>query len=122
MRPAEVVGTTDQPHARFQSREASGCMARAASQAGQSFAHRSIEAVDERGIEFDASCRKSQEFLRPVDRTLSHAPDDFNDSFVRGFLDHRADHDLWPCLQATTPTLSCLLDLLAERSSNTVGI
>jgi hypothetical protein len=91
MGPAPVVGTADQPHARFQSREASGSMARAPSQARQSFAHCPVEAFDERRIEFDASCRESQEFLRPLDRALRHAPDDFNDLFFRGFLDHRSN-------------------------------
>lgn len=55
MRPASVVGTADQPHARFESREAMSRMARATGQAGQTLTHRSMEALDESGIQFASS-------------------------------------------------------------------
>ena len=55
MGPAPVVGTADQPHARFESREAMSSMARATGQARQTLTHRSIEALDESGIQFASS-------------------------------------------------------------------
>jgi hypothetical protein len=56
MRPAQVVGAADQPHACFQGREAAGSMARATGQAGQALAHRPIEAFDKSGIQCGSSC------------------------------------------------------------------
>ena len=122
MRPTEIVGTADQPHARFESRKATTRVARATGQTGETLSHRPIEALNKRRIELDASRRESQEFLCPLNGALGHTSNDLDHPMFRCFLDDCANHDLWPFLQAAASAFACWFDFLAERPPDTVGV
>jgi len=53
----EVVGTSQRPHAAFQSRQTPGRMPTFAHRAGESLAHRAVQAFNKGGIEYRSSMR-----------------------------------------------------------------
>jgi len=57
MGPTQIVGTTKQPHAAFQRRQAPGRMPTLARQAGESLADRAVQAFNKSGIEHSSAMR-----------------------------------------------------------------
>ena len=53
---------------------------------------------------------------------MGHPSRDLDDPLFLRPLDHCANVQLWPDLQTCSPNSTGLLDLLSERSTNTVGI
>ncbi len=122
MRETEIVRASDQIHPRLKRSQATGRVTRFAGQARQSFAKGSIQALDKRRVEDAASLRLHQQFLRLRQQTMSHAPRDLDDPFFLRALDHRANVQLRPDLQARSSHPRSSLDLLAERSADTARI
>jgi hypothetical protein len=122
MRKTEVVGTTDQTHPCLKRSEATCRMARFARQAGKPFAKGPIQALDESRIQDRPCARTLQQLLGLRLQAMSHAPGDLDDPFFLRPLDHRPNVQLWPDLKARSSSSRSFLDLLSERSANTVGV
>ncbi len=96
MRPTQVIGAAKQPHAAFQSRQASSRMPTLARQTGESLAHRAVQAFDESGIEHRSSVRSLKQPLRLLQRSLNHLARDVYHAFLFRPFDHDGDTQLRP--------------------------
>ena len=122
MRKTEIVGASDQIHPRLKRSKATGCMAGFARQAGQPLPEGSIQALNKSRVEAHATMREQKQLLCLGQQAMGHPSRDLDDPlFLRPF-DHRANIQLWPDLQAGSPSSLGLLDFLSERSADTVGI
>src|SRR5713101_1455588 len=119
MRQTEIVGASDQIHPRLKGSEAMSSMTRFAGQARQPFAKGSIQALDKRRIEDTSSLRLHQQVLRLGQQTRGHPAGDLNDALVLCPLDHGANVQLRPHLQARSSHSLRALHLLAKCSANT---
>ena len=81
MRETEIVGASDQIHARLKSFEGTRGMTRSASQARQPLPERSIQAFNKSGVEDGAPSRTLQQLLGLREQTMSHLPRDLDDPF-----------------------------------------
>ena len=122
MRKTEIVGTSDQIHPRLKRSEATGSMAGFARQAGKPFPEGSIQALDKSCVEDHATLREQKQFLCLGQQAMGHPSRDLDNPLFLRPLDHCANVQLWPDLQTCSPNSTGLLDLLSERSTNTVGI
>jgi hypothetical protein len=122
MRETEIVGASDQIHAHLKSCEGTRGMTRSAGQARQPLSERSIQAFNKRGVEDRASSRTLQQLLGLRQQTLSHPPCDFDNPFFLRSLDHRANVQLRPDLQARSSNSLSPLDLLSEGSADAARI
>src|SRR6266567_2621809 len=100
MRETEIVAASDQIHARLKSFEATGGMTRSARQARQPLPERCIQAFNKSRVEDYAPSRTLQQLLSLRQQTMSHPPRDLDDPFVLRSLDHGANVQLRPDLQA----------------------
>ncbi len=117
MRETEIVAASDQIHARLKSFEATGGMTRSARQARQPLPERCIQAFNKSRVEDYAPSRTLQQLLSLRQQTMSHPPRDLDDPFVLRSLDHGANVQLRPDLQARSSNSRSSLDLLSERSA-----
>jgi hypothetical protein len=115
MGKTEIVGASDQRHPRLKGSEATSSMTRFAGQAGQPFSKGAIQALDKGRVEDAPSLRLHQQFLRLCQQTRGHPAGDLHDPFFLRSLDHGANVQLRPDLQARSSNPGSLLDLLAER-------
>ena len=122
MRETEIVGASDQIHASLKSFEGTRGMTRPAGQARQPLPERSIQAFNKRGVEDCTPSRTLQQLLGLRQQTMSHPSRDLDDPFFLRSLDHRANVQLWPDLQARSSNPRRSLDLLAECSTDAARI
>ncbi len=122
MHKTEIVGASDQIHARLKSFEAMGGMTRSAGHARQSLPERGIQAFNKSGVEDGTPSRSLQQGLGLREQTMSHPPRDLDDPFFLRALDHRANVQLRPDLQACSSHPRRSLDLLAERSADAARV
>jgi hypothetical protein len=121
VRKTEIVGASNQIHAHLQSEDPTSGVTRVARQAGQSFSKGSVQTFDEGCVEDHATTRAVKQFLRLLQQAVSYLAGDLDHPFFLRSLDHRANVQLWPDLQAGSSNSTGQLDLLPERSTNTVG-
>ena len=119
---AKVVRAANQPHSGFEQGQPTSRVSAAAAQARQALSHGPIEAFDESRVQHLSSSRMAQHLVGPLNGSLRHASDYFDHALLGRLLDHRSNEDLWPRLQHAPPAPSRLLDLVAKRASNTVGV
>ena len=122
MRKTEIVAASDQIHPRLKRSQATGSMAGFARQAGQAFPQGSIQALDKSRVEAYATMREQKQLLCLGQQAMGYPSGDLDDPLFLRPLDHRANVQLGPDLQTRSPNSTGLLDLLAERSPNTVGV
>ena len=122
MGPAEVVGASEQVHARFQSHHATSRVTAFAGQAGKPLAHGPIQSLDKGGVEHRSSLGVLQQLLGRFQRSLSHPSGDLHHPFLLRVFDDRGDTELGPHLQAGSPTSCGLFDFLPKRPSNTAWV
>ena len=122
MRETEIVGASDQIHARLKRFEAMSGMTRAAGQARQPLPERSIQAFNKRGVEDGTPLRTLQQLLGLRQQTMSHAPRDLDDPFFLRSLDHGCNHDIRPCHQAGSSSAHRLFHFLAQGPPNAARI
>ena len=122
MRKTEIVGASDQKHPCLKRLEATGRMARFARQAGQPFPEGSIQALDKSRVEAHATMREQKQLLCLSQQAMGHPSRDLDDPLFLGPLDDRANVQLWPDVQAGSPWSLRLLDLLSERSADTIRV
>jgi hypothetical protein len=122
MDKTEIVGASDQIHARLKRCEPTSGMSGFARQAGQSLPKGSIQALDKSGVEDAATTREQEQFLGLLQTPMSHLAGNLDHPFFLRSLDDGANVQLWPDLQTGSPDSPGLLDLLAESSADTVGI
>ncbi len=122
MHKTAIVGASDQIHARLKSEDPMGGMTRSAGHARQSLPERGIQAFNESGVEDATPSRSLQQLLGLREQTMSHPPRDLDDPFVLRALDHRANVQLRPDLQARSSHSRSSLDLLAERSADAARV
>ena len=96
MRPTEIVGTSNQIHARLKGLQALGGMPTFARQRSQTFPHGRIEAFDQGRIELLASSRHAEQVLSFLKRSPGDLACDFHHPFLFRVLDHGGDTELWP--------------------------
>ena len=85
-----------------------------ARQAGESLAHRGIQAFDKGGIEHGSSTRSRKQGLRLLQRPLHHLARDFYHAFLFRPFDHHRDTQLRPHPQASTSASGYLFDASFE--------
>ena len=122
MRKTEIVAASDQIHAGLQCEQPTSGMTRFARQAGQPFPERSIQALNESRVQDAATLGEQKQFLCLGSDPMGHLARDLDHPLFLGALDHRANVQLRPDLQTGSPDSTVLLDLLAEGSTNTVGV
>ncbi len=122
MHKAEIVGATDQVHARLKRFEAVSGMTRSAGQARQSFSKRAVQPESNGTVQDDATARVLQHLLSLREQSMSHLSGDLHDPFFLRSLDHGANGQLRPDLQAGSSHSTAELDLLPEGPANTVGV
>ncbi len=122
MHHTEIVAASDQIHPRLKHLEATSSMTRCARQAGQSFAKGAIQPFDESGVEDHAATRAVKQILRLLHKAVGYLAGDLDHAFFLRSLDHGANVHVFPDLQARPSNPFGELDLLAERSQNTVGV
>src|SRR5690348_12889785 len=88
MHDTPVVDTPDEIHTGFQRFYPMSSMATAACQRREAFAKCSIEPLDKRGVEHVSAVGYPQEFLRPFQGSLRHAPGDLHHTPRVGVFDH----------------------------------
>ncbi len=122
MRKTEIVAASDQIHTSLQGDHPTSGMTGFTRQAGQPFPERSIQALDESSVEDAATLGEQKQFLRLGYHPMGHLARDLDYPLFLGPLDHCANVQLRPNLQTGSPDSAALLDLLAEGSTNTVGV
>ncbi len=118
----EIVTASDQIHAGLQCEQATSGMTGFARQAGQPFPERSIQALDKSGVQDAATMGEQQQCLRLGHQPVGHLTRDLDHPLFLGPLDHGANVQLWPDLQAGSSNSTGLLDLLAEGSADAARI
>src|SRR5260370_1650851 len=118
----EIGGASNQIDAHLQGFEGMGRVTRFARQTGQSFSESSIQTLDKSCVEDYATTRSVKQLLRLLQETVSHPAGDLDHPFFLRPLDHSANGQFWPDLQLCAPNPTGQLDLLSERSANTVGV
>jgi hypothetical protein len=96
MRPTEVVGTSDQIHARLKGLQTLGGMSTFTGERSQTFPHGCIEAFNQRGIELLASSRHGEQLLRFLKSSPADLARDFHHPFLLRALDHGGDTQVRP--------------------------
>src|SRR5712692_8920909 len=122
MRPTEVVSTSQQPHAAFQSRQPSGCMSALARQTGKPLAHGAIQTFNKSRIEHRSSLRSSKQGLGVLEHSQSHLAGDFHHPLLFCPFDDRGNTKLRPYSQTGSPASGCLFDFLPKRSPDTTWV
>ena len=100
MHETEIVGASDQIHTGLKSEDPTSGMTRSAGQVRKSFSKGSIQAFNKSGVEDRASSRSLHQLLGLREQTISHPPGDLDDPFFLRSLDHRANVQFRPDLQA----------------------
>ena len=96
MRPTEIVGTSDQIHARLKGLQTPCGMPTFARQRSQTFPHGCIEAESYGRIELLASSRHCEQVLCFLNGSPGELAGDFHHPFLFRVLDHGSDTELWP--------------------------
>jgi hypothetical protein len=122
MHTTEIVGTSNQIHARLKRSEAASGMTGFARQAGQPFPKGAIQAFDTSRVEDRPRTLTHQQLLCLLHQAVSHPPGDLDHPFFLRSLDHRANVQLGPDLQTGSPNSPPLLDLLPECWADTARI
>ena len=117
MRPAEVVGTSQQPHAVFQRSQSSGCMAAFACQTGEELSHGPVQALDKGGIERRSCVGSRKQCLRLFQRSLNQLARDYYHAFLSVRLITTAIHTCGHTrkLARPRPTVSLTFSRNARR-------
>ncbi len=122
MRKTEIVAASDQIHPRLKGSETTSGMTRLPRQARQPFSKRRIQAFDKRCVEYHAPSRENKQSFCLLNEAMSHPAGDLDHALFLGALDHRANVQLRPDLQAGSPDSLGLFDLLSERSTDAARV
>jgi len=122
MHKTEIVATSDQIHARLKRSETTSGMTRFARQAGQPFPKGGIQAFDKSRIEDHAPLRALEQFLCLLHHPMGHLSRDLDHPLVLGVLDDRANVQLRPDMQTSSPNSLGVLDLLPKCSADATRI
>ena len=103
-----VGDTADEIHARLKCLQAMSSRATATRQGGQT--------LTKGGVQHASSFRLAQEFLRPFDGSLRHAPGNRNDPFLLGGCDSGGDQPIWPGEKSASSWPNGSFDLFPKRT------
>jgi hypothetical protein len=120
--PTEVVGASKQVHACFQSLQTTGRVTTFPGQAREPLTHGPIQPFDKSRIEHASSLGLPEQRLGLFQRSLSHPPNDFDDTCFRRSLDDCGNENVGPHLQTGSSSPSGRFDFLSKRPSDTVGV
>jgi hypothetical protein len=96
MWPTEIVGTAHQVHPRLKGLQPLSGMSTFARQRSQPFAHGSIEAFNQRGIELLTSRGHGEQVLRLLKHSPAELACHFHHPFLLRLLDNSGNTELWP--------------------------
>ena len=122
MHKTEIVATADQIHACLKRSKTTSRMTRFARQTRQSFSKGSIQSLNKRRVENGASSRGAQQLFCLLGHAKSDPSGDLHDPLSVRPFDDCADVQLRPDLQTRSSHSSSPLDLLSERSTNTLEV
>src|SRR5258708_31411694 len=122
MHKTEIVATSDQIHARLKRSETTSGMTRFARQAGQPFPKGGIQAFDKSRIEDRPPLRALEQFLCLLHHPMAPLSRDLDHPLVLGVLDDRANVQLRPDVQTSSPNSLRWLDLLPKSSADAARI
>ncbi len=122
MHKTEIVGASDQIHARLKRSETTSGMTGFARQAGQPFPKGAVQALDKSRVEGHPPSRAQEQLLCLLQETMGHSAHDLHHALFLASFDHRANVQLRPDLQARSSNSRRPLDLLTERSADAARI
>ncbi len=122
VRPAEIVGASDQIHAGLQGAQTVSGMPTLAREHCQPFTHRRIEPLNKSGVEQDASfaCLKQPVGLRKEPE--GHLAGHLHHPFLLGALDHSGNTEMWAHLQTCSPSFQRPFQLFAKGALDALRV
>jgi hypothetical protein len=118
MRPTEIVGTSNQIHARLKSRQTPCGMPTFARQRRQTFPHGGTLAFNQRGIELLASSCHGEQVLRFLKSAPGELARHLHHPFVLGMLDNGSNTQVWPHFQTASSSPSRPFHFFAKGSQH----
>jgi hypothetical protein len=118
MDDTKIVRAANQVHPRVQSLQTGSGVPTFARQAGQPLSEGSIQPLDKSSIEDASPARELKQLFRLIQYPMSHPPCDLNHPFFLRSLDHCANVEVWPNLQARSSHSHRAFDLLSKRSAD----